>query len=297
MPRGDDADGPVFVEGEFSGFQIRQIGTTGTMTAQGWVRTLPCDVEEYLQRSRLGEPPPTAWVRHLYLEWFSQNGRVVVEMADPIVEECVRAPRGREDQGEWRELPNLALPPEAVLGKPAKGPDISLFRVEGDAVHIEHWTPGEVEEDSAGPDAGRLQRQLDAEAAAIERSIRGGEGENTGGDVIANAELMDYCLDHVDGVSLRSFLDPAMLPAPDDLDDAAVEAQLKSLLTQLALVNVALDVCEHFTPRDCYRLLVDTLLDEGRQFGELIGTGWVTHVSTWEYCPACLGESEEIPEG
>jgi hypothetical protein len=289
MPR-DDGDGPIFVEGDFPGFQIQQIGATGSMTAQGWVRALPCDVGEYMRRCELGEPPPTPWKRRLYLEWFSQNGRVVIEMADPIVEECTRQPRNFEDEGEWRELPNLALPPESVIGNPPLGPDITSIRIEGDDVHVEHWRPTGELEGSDDPTAGSLQRQLDAETRAIERSIRDDEPWNDGDDAVAEVELMDYCIDHADDVPLRSFLKGEELPRPEDLDDVAVEAQLKSLLAELALAGVALDVCEHFTPRDCYRLLVDTVLDEGKQFNELVGTGWVTHVSTWEYCAACLSE-------
>jgi hypothetical protein len=58
------------------------------------------------------------------------------------------------------------------------------------------------------------------------------------------------------------------------------------------MVGVSLDMCEHFTPRDAYRLLVEQLLHEPGAYRELRGTGWVQHVSTWEFCPACEAEFE-----
>jgi hypothetical protein len=258
MPCGE-AGGPIFDAEALPGFQMQQIGATGTMTAQGWVRVLPCGVEEYLRRVKLGEPPPTPWGRRLYLEWFSQNGRVVIELADPIVEEA-----GDDSQvgdaTSWKPLPNLALPPDSALGKPLPGLEISIVRMEEDEAEAEHWSP------------------------------------DYGDDELEAAELMDYCIDHAESQPLRSFLHSDQLPPPERLDDEAVEAQLKLLLSELALVGVALDVCAHFTPRDCYRLLFETLLDEGGQYEELIGTGWVTHLCTWEHCPVCLAEAESGPD-
>lgn len=77
-PGENDKGDAVFRMKEHRGFQDRQIGPTGTMTAQGWVRTLPCSAAEFMRRAELGEPPPTEWKNRLYLEWYGQNGRVVV---------------------------------------------------------------------------------------------------------------------------------------------------------------------------------------------------------------------------
>ncbi len=91
-----------------------QIGPTGTITADSWVRAIPCPTEEFITRARLGEPPPTTWKRHFYMEWYSQNGRVVIELAGAIVETCVRPPdRKREDDdGEWEPLPMTTPEPQ-----------------------------------------------------------------------------------------------------------------------------------------------------------------------------------------
>lgn len=288
-PSGDPQQGPVFREDEHPGFQIRQIGPTATMTAQDWVRALPCSVEEYVHRSKLGEPLPTKWARRLYLEWYSQNGRVVVEMAGPIVEECTREPKGQDDEGEWAPLPNLALPPDE---RPTGGPDITLIRLDDDGnAQVEHIEPPDPhdERDTASESLlADLQRVLDAEASAIDRVLQDDESG------IAEHELMDHCIQHGERQPIDAMLgDFRKLPPPEDLDDRALEVQLKSVLGRLAMIGVALGVCEHYTPRDCYRLLRDTILPDEKAYEELVGTGWVQNFSTHEYCRACDAEFEE----
>jgi len=295
-PEETDAPNAVFSKERYAGFQESQIGPTGTMTAQGWVRTMPCPVDEFMRRAELNEPPPTQWKRRLYLEWYSQNGRVVVELAGPVVEECTRDPEGEEDEGDWAPLPNLALPPKAQGAQPTQGPHITMVRRDEDGVTIEDWTPENPARAAEGfdpsiPDA--LQRTLDAEAEAVDRAIRAGSDDKEDDD-IAEFELMDYCIDHEEQQAPASLLgDMRQFPRPETLNDEEVESWLKVVLAQLALIGVALGVCEHFTPRDCYVLLLDTILPEPSVYEKLIGTGWVQHMMTHEYCPACEAEIDE----
>ncbi len=296
QPGKADNSGVHFVAEENTGIRDMQFGPTGTMTAQGWVRTLPSSVEEFLHRSKLGEPPPTPWKRHLYLEWYGPNGRTTIEMADAVVEECIRQPENDDDEGDWIPVPNLADVPDAADMERPSNPDFTIFRRDGDDVHIEHWTPppaperGEHGYESVPDD---LQRTLDRESAAIDRAICGEDGSDEDGGT-AELELMDYCLDHSEARSAASLLpDAGELPSPETLSDDEVEDRLKGLLTQLAMINITLDVCEHFTPRDCYCLLVNTLLEEKSAYEELIGTGWRQHFSTWEHCPDCEAEVQE----
>lgn len=297
-PGDGGAQDAVFRMEEYPGFQDRQIGPTGMMTAQGWVRVMPCSVEEFWRRAKLGEAPPTEWKRHLYLEWHSQNGRVLVEMAGPLVEECVREPEGEDDEGEWTPLPNLAPPPDAANPKPAHGLGFTIVRMDGDDAHIERWTPRDPalhdddEEDVSLPE--ELRRELAGEASAIERAIRG-DDESSDDDCTRELALMDYCLEHSEGQPVASLLgDVDHLPPPEELDDEEIETELKVILARLAGIGIALDVCEHFTPRDCYRLLKDTILPKPTAYGELAGTGWVQHFSTWEYCADCDAEHEDL---
>ena len=71
---------------DLSGIAWQQVGPTGTMTAARMVKVSDYPPAEFYIRSKLGEPPPTEWKRCLYLEWYSQNGRVVMELADPVLE-------------------------------------------------------------------------------------------------------------------------------------------------------------------------------------------------------------------
>ncbi len=291
-PAENEPEKAIFSLEEHRGFQLQQIGPTGIMTAQGWVRALPCPVDEYVRRVHLGEPPPTEWKRHLYLEWFSQNGRVVIELADPMVEECVRSPQGEGDEGEWTAILNTALRPGPDAHHPKGGPDITLFRAEEDDVHVEHWTSpcqdvASEENDDSIPDT--LQRELDAQAASIDRAIKSEHADPD--ESLEECELMDYCIEQGEGRPLASFWsDIKNLPRPEDLSDEEVESVLKGLLARLSIINVALDVCEHYTPRDCYRLLLDEIFRDSSAYEELIGTGWVQHFSTYEYCQACEAE-------
>ncbi len=295
QPEEDGSDRPVFRIEEHGKFQQFQIGPTGTMTAQGWVRTMPCPVEEFMRRTELGEAPPTPWKRRLYLEWYSQNGRVVIEMAGAVVEECVRESQGEGDEGEWKELPNLALPPGAT----ETGLGVTLIELDGDDVHVEKWMPSADERSADGGKSipGSLQHALDAEAAALDRAI---VGENEFGDDndMREIEWIDYCIDHCDGEPIASLLgNAADLPPPETLNDKEVESALKGVLARMALIGVALDACNHFTPRDCYRLLRDEILPKSKVYEEMIGTGWMQHVSTWEYCSACEAECDNAAPG
>ncbi|MBI5092551.1 MAG: hypothetical protein HZB26_08930 [Candidatus Hydrogenedentes bacterium] len=295
LPSEDAIEKPIFRFEDFPGFQDRQVGPTGTMTAQGWVRMLPCPAAEFVRRTELGEMPPTTWKRHLYLEWYSQNGRVLIEMADATVEECVRQPVGDEDEGEWTPIPNLAPLPETGNPRGTTAPSVTILHADGDRADVERRIPTHDTDTSDGdaeydPFAGDLQRRLDAEAAAIDRAISGSNNDSDD-NTLAECEIMDYCIEHCEGEPIASFLgDADHLPEPDTLSDEAVEAQLKVILGQLAIWGVALHLCKHFTPRDCYKLLIATILPESKAYRELAGTGWVQHFDTGEYCAKCEAE-------
>ncbi|HPO17380.1 MAG TPA: hypothetical protein PLI09_28365, partial [Candidatus Hydrogenedentes bacterium] len=296
IPAENEPEKAIFDPKEHKGFQFQQIGPTGTMTAQGWVRALPCSVEEYVRRAELGEPPPTPWKRSLYLEWYSQNGRIVIELADPTVEECLRPPKGECDEGEWAPLPHTTPYPAPNAHLPKGGPDITVIRNDGDIVHFEHWTPScqdpeFAENDDSIPNT--LQREFDTQAAAIDRAIRSKHNDPDDPDeFMEEMILMDECIENRDGRPLTSFWsDIKNLPRPEQLNDDEVEAVFKGLLARLAMINVALSVCEHYTPRDAYRLLLDEIFQDSSAYEELIGTGWIQHFSTHEYCEACEAEA------
>lgn len=279
------------------GLKLMQIGATGMMKAEGWVRTMPCSVEEFYTRSKLGEPPPTEWKNHLYLEWFGPNGNVVIELAGPFVERCVRERDilDETDVGDWEPLPNPIPRPEPYVH------DRQDF--DGRMLEIrEIRASGEVTRHSAADFQGEdsdFQRSLDAEAEAIDRAIR----ESAGGNVfdedddegfMAETRIMDACIENGEETPFFELIgDLRALPRPESLSEEGAENQLKLVLSQLALLGVAYSVCDHCSPREAYRILIDQVLPECGAYEELIGTDWVQHFMTHEYCAECDREAEE----
>ncbi len=283
----------------FSGFQWRQIGATGAMTASDWVRVMPCGVEEFLRRKELGEPPPTAWVRRLYLEWYGQNGRVVVEMVDPLVEQ---RPDTDEIDGRhlapdeiWVPLPNLAVMPDAALhnGPPA-GLGITRISREEGVTRIEHWSKisgksrEEDEENEEDPSEVLEEDFQDDEELDWEEELEEDwEEEYDEDDFIEEMERMEECLETTGRPLCELWQSLDKPPAVETLDDEAVQAHLKSLIGQLALFNIAFNICEHCTPREAYRILTEEILPNHYGRPRLAGTGWITHFTTHEFCREC----------
>lgn len=287
-PSRDQAEEPP--EDFFKGIAWRQIGPTGMMTAARRVRVADCPVEELYIRSKLGEPPPTEWKRCLTLEWYGQNGRAIIELAEPVIE-FLNAD-GEPDRDA--ALPPLPEEPDED-DAPRTGLGITRIQVdeEGRAeVEDLSWTEDEADrhdEDLYNVAPDDLERQFEAEASEVDRAVLGDEDTS---DAIRELELMDDLIECSDGEPLSVALGKRPLPAVDELDDRQVEHLLKVLLAELALYGVALDMCEHFTPRDAYRLLVEQLRTEDRFHPELRGTGWVQHFSTWESCDECKAEMD-----
>ena len=290
----------------------QQIGVTGTMTAERRVKTADCSARELARRLQLGEPPPMQWKRCLYLEWFSQNGRVVLEIPDPLID--------FRDEDELLDiLPTIGFLPEddAPLMVDADESDESESPVEpfsesgsvteefsplADTVDDpqtqgEHADEARFDEGSIGIEAddpyglfpADLQRALDAESERIDRAVDPDGGSQSQREL----ELMDELLAGGEGEPISGLFEtPMKLPGPDQLSDDEVEGALKTLLAQLALYGIALDICEHFTPRDAYRLLVEDICRTQTAYPELRKTQWVQQFTTAEFCTACEAELE-----
>jgi hypothetical protein len=268
----------------------QQVGPTISMTAERKVRALDCPVDEYLERRERGEDPPTEWKRCLYLEWNSQNGRMVVELIDPVLEFV-------EWDGTTREGEPLALPDEEQID--GGGLQITEFEIgeDGQATirDLSSGSEDDEEEDATDdpydlfPDD--LQQQFDAETSETDRSL---DDDDEGvSQTIREMELMDDLIEGGEGEPIGTLFDsPVKLPRPDQLTDEEIEPALKTLLTHLAMCGIALDVCEHYTPRDAYRLLIEEICVEERAYPQLRGTQWVQHFMTSEHCPACDEQAE-----
>lgn len=287
-PAEDDASQKGMSREKFRAINPTQHGVTGTMTAQGWVKALPCGVEEFARRSELGEAPPMEWRRYFMLEWFGPSGRITVELAGAEVEYCTREPArdDGEDEGDWESLPNLALPP--WIDARDSEPPAAVFDLEDQELTVEERRPFEAPD----KDSEFWETVRGGEEGRIDRAIRG-VSEEEAEQNLEDLQRMDYCMESGVKEPLTAFIgDWKELPNPDDLDDQAVEAQLKSLLARLVLCGVVLDVCGHYTPRDCYRLLVEEIIPEQGFHEDLVGTGWIQHFSTYDHCARCDEESE-----
>lgn len=297
------------------GFAWQQVGPTGVMSTQ-----LPPS-GEHPESPRASDPGAPRRPPGLYLEWFGQNGHVVVELDDPQIELI-----------EYNDLEaNPAGPPlrradtdDELFDEDRSHPDLEDDLLDNGATLLDEmpWEDDETDDDEDAdappwldtsadeedpyellPDA--LKQQFDDEASQMDRALDLdcaaydappwlGQDDEDKPDSIRELELMDDCIERGEGELLSDLFEgPLRLPRPDQLqDDAAAEQSLKLLLAHLARCGVSLAVCHHFTPRDAYRLLIEEICVEERAYRELQGTQWVQTFMTSEYCLQCEEEFE-----
>lgn len=291
-PAEDDRTQKVMSRAAFEAVNPTQHGVTGTMTAQGWVRALPCPREEFERRAALGEAPPTAWRRRLYIEWFGPSGLITIELAGAEVAVCTREPnwKDKSDDGEWEPLPNNVAPP--WLDGPRETTTPTSFRRESQEFAVEQRRPFEASPKEQEYLESFLERQQE------ECSISDDDSEASVRRNLEDLQRMEYCHEHQVRVPLTALVgDLSALPDPDTLNDSEVERLLKSILARMVTHGVVLDVCKHYRPRDCYRLLRDEILPNQGFHEELVGTDWITHFSTYDHCAKCDEEMDrEIEE-
>lgn len=283
--------------------EVRQIGVIGTVSLR-MVRVPQMPTAEFYARCKSGESPACDEKACLYVEWFSQNGRVVAEIVDPefITED--------EDEDAADEEP---LVPEALPGiDETSGP-----RIEGDAINEQ----GEVEELSLSDNADGEDDPYALFPSDLEAQLRHSGGDEETADKMNAAageprpweevipgideetkqmyEQWDEVAHGTKDEPLSTLFDPPIsLKQPDELtDEAEAETALYSLLARLALYGVAVDMCEHFSTLDTYRWLLEEILPEAHIHPRLRSTGFVQHYSTYESCPRCEAEFEAEFEG
>jgi hypothetical protein len=92
-----------------------------------------------------------------------------------------------------------------------------------------------------------------------------------------------------------SYLFPTtlQLPKPENVaSEEEAEVLVKAILSQLALLSVALDVCEHFTMQQTYRLLMQEILPTAKVHPNLAASEMVQHYATSDFCQECDAEFE-----
>jgi hypothetical protein len=257
-----------------------QVGPTGTMTTARKVRVMDRPAVEPSRRPRQ-KPRPTSKCC-LYLEWFSQNGRVVVELLNPLIEDV--APGPPPAAGE--QTPPVSEP----IALDAAGQAVTCDETPASDLFEASPETAEDEPDSYGLIPSDLQRQLDQQARATDRAL----SEDADGDeVTREMELMDDLIEQGAGEPLGMLFDGAVrLRSPDQLDEQEAEQELRVLLAWLAVYGVALDMCEYFTAAAAYWLMVERICREEMAYPELRGTQWVQHFGTSDFCPQCQAEFE-----
>ena len=277
---------------DFEAIEIQQVGPTGL-----------------IQLTRM--PPVQGTGQEdvrLTLQWFSQNGEMRIDLVNPrlefVVEDDDEKKAAMEDdeddeesvflkdsEDEFPEFPDDAdeddpyglFPPqlEEQLEGETKSPEIAA-----------------IDEGALGDGAAEPVMGLDdplAEYPFEDRPKRSWDEVIPGIDEQTRRlyESWDEIFEGKKDVPLCTIFDPPLSIYPvDKLSDAEVESAFKVILRRLAMHSVALDMCEHFSPRDAYRLLVEEILPKFPVYPGLPLTGYVQHYSTWEYCRKCDEEFE-----
>lgn len=264
-----------------------QIGPTQCLTAARKVKPARTLEEAIAMR----DLPREEWAPSLHLEWHSQNGRVVIDLIDPAI--------------EYVEHRNFGDPPK-------KGPRRAPDDIDETVLESEEWSgnageggtladdPREAEDEQADPFGlvtPEFQRYLDEQSSGTDRAVLPDDARahaDVEDEEMLEIMLIDDVLENDEGEFIGSYLEPpGPLPPPSEVSDEEAEPILKMLLAHLALYGIALHMCEHFTPRDAYRVLMEEIAWEGRIHRRLLGTQWVQNYLTHEYCEKCEAQAEQ----
>ncbi|MBW3597751.1 MAG: hypothetical protein KY475_10805 [Planctomycetes bacterium] len=310
--RDAEAKRPGLTPDDMKGFAWQQVGPTGEMTIKDISPPPPSERSPAVA----GKQPPQ---KCLHLEWFSQNGRILVELIDPKIElleyndleaNPAGPPRQRADTDDElfdAEFAEFEPESDALDAAMLDEDDGGLPWEDDDEADVSSWLEDDdddEEEDPYGLLPEALKQHFDDAACETDQSLNledlpdappwlAADDEDKP-EVVRELELMDDCIERGDGEFLSDLFDgPLQLPRPEQLgSDEAAEHALKTLLATLARCGVSLAVCHHFTPRDAYRLLIDEICVGQRAYRELQGTQWVQTFMTSEYCPQCDEEFE-----
>ena len=298
-------------------FRSDQVGAMGDCVYR-MVRVPLIPLDEFLEARERGETPPEEQRRSVYLEWYSQDGRVVLELLDPKI----------EFEGDYRDLadpepepvpsPEDVGPPEitTVIRNDDRTFDVTresgdLSETTDDADPFALFPPNledQIRLSASDPDLGSGSSDY-SELVEYPWPDESSENEQTSAttrswdEVIPGIDpetkaMYEQWDEVVHGTKDEPltwlFEEPLCLPKPDDVrDEQHAWEVLLSLLTAMALRGVAFDMCPHFTALQAYRLLIEDLLPEAGVHPQLVSTGFVQHYSSWESCPVCEAEFEE----
>mgnify|MGYP003348740184 CR=1 FL=1 len=288
-------------------FHDDQIGPMGDSVYR-MVRVPLIPFEEFYLARKRGESPPEEQRASIYLEWYSQNGRVVLELIDPILEFSEQYDQLADPEPEPLPDPDNYGPPSVTAisldddGTFRIDP-VSSFESEEDDDPFGLF-PKELSQqislssvDATSTDDTSLIKDELAMTDNEPRKLRSWDEIIPGIDPETKAmyEQWDEVTYGTKNEPLTwLFESPLCLPKPDNvLDEQQAWSALQSLLAAMALRGVAFDMCTHFTAIQAYRLLIEDLLPEAGVHPNLVATGWIQHYSSWESCEECEAEFNE----
>jgi hypothetical protein len=287
---------------QFKSMESMQAGTIGEVLLR--VAKVPaCSLEEFRRRLQAGEPLEFREQTVLYLEWFSQNGRIVAEVIDPEIMWT-----NDDDTQVAADLTPQPLPDENEL-EPG-GPEIIAF-TQNEHGFVEelplsnrndeapedddpyHLFPPDFDEQLAASDVDDDRSTASDDTAAVPPAA--GKARDWA-DVIPGIapetkelyEQWDEILHGQDHEPVTTLFDPPMtLPPADALTEDEAADYLKKILARLAEFCISIDMCEHATALETYRWLLKDILPEAQFTSASIGSGFVQYYSTSDDCPQC----------
>ncbi len=302
----------------------RQIGVIGEVWLKRATAPAPTSpdapTEESAAQAAVSQLEPAQERVCLHIEWYSQNGRVLVELINPELEYV--DPR----------QPEIAAPPEfEPLGDRLSSEvaetylDIGGHQLLGDDAEdelddeLDDEFDAETHDDGLSSDGdsdddpyGLFDTDLDLSVA---QSL--GTDPETGDAVFDSADdsqwttrgnrSWDEVLPGIDPETKAMyeqwdeifegrkdepvtylFETPLRLPPPDRVkNDEEAQKFVVAILAQLALLSVAVDVCQHYTPLQVYQLLMTEILPTAKVHPRLAASRMVQHYATSDHCAAC----------
>ncbi len=290
-----ETSAPADVPETIDGLADRQIGVVGEMGLRPAARA---------SATASGQ-------QSLYLEWYSQNGQVVAELPD-----CTLEYLEDESSGDSSE-------PSDPLDQGTFGIGFTEIHVDqqGEA-HTSHYPLGDSENDDDEEDdephdpyglfTADLQRQVSESLGPMPDDLDEVDDDPTEspGDSSGRPRSWDEVMPGIDSETKAMyeqwdeifegkkdqpisylFHEPLRLPTVDNVTShEQAEPLVRAILAQLALLSVALDVCEHFEPMDTYRLLMTEILPSAKVHPNLAASEMVQHYSTSDFCQLCEHE-------
>lgn len=275
----------------------RQIGVTGDILLQK-VKVPDIPIDEFLDLPTSQQEQHLEEKNCLYLEWYSQNGRVLAEIVEPIIEVIEpEVENGSLDEEDFEPIPE------------DYGTGITEIHIDESGVpHVqESFVEDEDFDDEELDDPyGLFEGDIEKDVAD---SLKGSESEGSSLlDSIINQprDWDDLDLDpetqamyeifegKKDEPISYLFETPLKLPKPDRVTtDEEAEPLVRSILAQLARLSVALDVCEHFSSVQTYQVLMNEILPTAKVHPNLAASDMVQHYSTSDFCEECETEFDE----